>query len=280
MRSASLRAQRGAWRGVRDDSSSRRAGEGGPPSDAEELWVEVEDPPLCGRIDQVRSKTLVDFKTGEPDLEGHGEQVLFYAALWWLRYGALPAGMEIRYPDESFPLPAPSDDELTAGVESLRLEVAAINAALAAPPPPAKPAIETCRFCPVRQLCGEYWTSASTQSLRGLPADKAGSEEATPPFRDIRLTTLPVHWEPGRAPQRYGRTGGGGTVEVSIPTNQCPPSGSGQPVGVTILNALLTSGDRGMEGKVDLGIGSVLGRKKTQVTGLATAENRFPCRSS
>lgn len=223
---------------------------GGPPSDAEELWVEVEIPPLCGRIDQVRSLILVDFKTGEPDLEGHGEQLLFYVALWWLRYGTLPGGMEIRYPDAAYPLSVPKVSELTVGIKSLRHELATVDAALAAPPPPAKPAPETCRCCPVRQLCGEYWTSESTKTIRGLPADKVGTTETTPPFRDIRLTTLPNHWEPGRGLNGTAELEGGGTVEVAIPAGQCPPAGAGQPAGLTILNALLTSGEEGWRARL------------------------------
>jgi hypothetical protein len=226
------------------------AGADGPPSDAEELWVEVESPPLCGRIDQVRSRTLIDFKTGEADPEGHGEQLLFYVALWWLRYGTLPAGMEIRYPDGAFPLPTPTVAEVAVGVESLRRELATIDAALAAPPPPATPAVETCRFCPVRQLCGDYWSTDATRPIRGLPADKAGAAEAIPPFRDIRLTALPGHWEPGRGLTGTVGLEGGGAVEVTVPAGQCPPTGANRPVGLTILNALPTKGDDGWRARL------------------------------
>lgn len=223
--------------GIRPEAAA--SADGGPPSDAEELWVEVESPPLCGRIDQVRSQTLVDFKTGEADPEGHGEQLLFYVALWWLRYGTLPAGMEIRYPDEAFPLPAPTVSAVAGGVQSLRREIATIDSALATPPPPALPAAETCRYCPVRQLCSDYWIADSTKPIRGLPDEKAAAAEVIPPFRDIRLTLLPGHWELGRGLSGTAGLEGGGEVEVSIPASQCPSAGTDRPVSVTILNALV-----------------------------------------
>jgi hypothetical protein len=198
----------------------------------------------------VRNKILVDFKTGEPGQQGHGEQVLFYAALWWLRYGELPTGMEIRYPDEAFALPTPNDSELTSGIESIRQEVMEISTNLATSPPPAKPAIESCRYCPVRQLCGEYWTSASTRPLRELPADEATTQEPMPPFRDIRVTAFPIHWEVGRELNGTAILEGGRAVELSIPATQCPPRGTMQPIGLTVLNALLTTGDSGCKARL------------------------------
>lgn len=223
---------------------------GGPPSDAEELWVEVEDPPICGRIDQVRDWKLIDFKTGEPNLDGHGDQIHFYAALWWLRFGTFPAGMEIRYPDTTYPLQVPAPAELTLEVATLRRELASIGSALAAPPPPAKPGAETCRHCAVRQLCPDYWVAASTRSLRGLPTDADGNTTAAPPFRDIRVTKLPDHWEPGKALHSAAQLDGGETVEVTIPVAQCPVTDSTRPAGVTVLNALLTRGDDGWRAKL------------------------------
>jgi hypothetical protein len=223
---------------------------GGPPSDAEELWVEVKDPPICGRIDQVRDWKLIDFKTGEPDLDGHRDQLLFYAALWWLRFGTLPAGMEIRYPDATYPLQVPEPSELTAEIESLRRELASIGSALVSPPPPAKPGLETCRHCAVRQLCPDYWAAASTRPHRGLPTDADGSGEAATPFRDIRLTALPAHWEPGKALHGAALLDGGESVEVTIPVAQCPAASCRQLAGVTILDTLLTKSDNGWRAKL------------------------------
>lgn len=231
-------------------SAAEECAGGGPPSDAEELWVEVEDPPICGRIDQVRDWRLIDFKTGEPDLDGHRDQLLFYAALWWLRFGTLPAGMEIRYPDATYPLEVPEPSALTAGVVALRRELASIGSALAAPPSSAKPAVETCRHCAVRQLCPDYWADAPTRSLRGLPTHTAGTITAAPPFRDIRVTSLPAHWEPGKALHGEGQLEGGEAIDVMIPVAQCPDAGSARPAGVTVLNALVSNGGGGWRAKL------------------------------
>jgi hypothetical protein len=80
----------------------------GPPAFAEEYPLEVENPPLQGRIDQVRHGVLVDFKTGDPEVEHakkHERQLGFYAVLWWLRFGQPPAGLELRYPTRTRSLP-------------------------------------------------------------------------------------------------------------------------------------------------------------------------------
>jgi hypothetical protein len=223
---------------------------GGPPTHAEELWVEVEHPPICGRIDRVRDRKLIDYKTSEPDLPGHGDQLRFYAALWWLRFGTPPAGMEIRYPDGTHVLQVPEPSELSVGVESLRHELASIGSALAAPPPHANPGVETCRHCAVRQLCPDYWAAASTRPHRGLPTDAARSAEAAPPFRDIRLTALPAHWEPGKALHGAAQLDGGTTVELTIPVAQCPAAGCERPTGATVLNALLMKSDDGWRAKL------------------------------
>jgi hypothetical protein len=99
----------------------------GPPDTAEEMWIETDDPPLRGRLDRVRHGVIVDYKTGDPDASEHEPQLLFYAMLWWLRYGRPPERLEVRYPGDARELAVPGTDELAASVDGLRAEIAAID---------------------------------------------------------------------------------------------------------------------------------------------------------
>src|SRR5262249_3995569 len=128
------------------------------PTEAEELWLDVEDPPLGGRIDRAHEGCLIDFKTGEPN-DAHAEQIIFYALLWWLRFGEAPKRLQLFYPHNgaSKEIPVPTDAALETLAESYRQEVCDANAALRSRIVQARPAVTTCESCPVRQLCDEYW---------------------------------------------------------------------------------------------------------------------------
>jgi hypothetical protein len=218
----------------------------GPPRDAQEYWIEVEDPPLAGRIDEVRGGTLVDFKTGEEDLNTHGEQLRLYAALWWLRFGEAPSALEVRYPGSAHALPNPDEDELREAVQTLRAELDAIGSALTKPPPQARPDAESCRMCPVRQLCGEYWEAPETRPLRTLAVLAQGLGTA-PPIRDVELTRFPDHWAPGKSLIGVAEGANIGPCSVSLPRRLCPEEGAAMPASARLLQVLLLSRDDMLE---------------------------------
>jgi hypothetical protein len=170
--------------------------------------------------------------------------------------------MEIRYPDATYPLEVPEPSELRAWVESLRRELALIGSALAAPPPLAKPAVETCRHSPVRQLCPDYWDAASTRPLRGLPIDTAASMTAAPPFRDIRVTSFPAHCGGRKGVPRHGKTGRRRTRRGNDPCRPVPRGGLRAAGRWNSTQCTTHQRRRWLESKVDLGFGGVLGRRK------------------
>jgi hypothetical protein len=215
---------------------------GDPPAFAEEYPIEVDDPPLQGRIDQVRDGVLVDFKTGDPETEQatkHERQLGFYAVVWWLHFGRPPTGLELRYPTQTRSLAVPAVGNLAAETAQLRQELIEANRMLTQPPPEARPEVERCRWCAVRQLCTEFWTAPQTTALRLLDARVA---EGVPVFRDVRLNRLPAEWEPGRPLIGKATAADLGDIEIVIPASRCPTVDMPVPVGARILGAVLTCG--------------------------------------
>jgi hypothetical protein len=104
---------------------------------------------------------ITDFKTGGFD-EAHEFQVRVYAVLWRLDDQLNPLGrvvdrLVLAYEGKDIDVAAPSAqeiDELSRELYALR---EAAEAAHAVRPPAARPDVETCRYCGVRQLCDAYW---------------------------------------------------------------------------------------------------------------------------
>jgi hypothetical protein len=162
-----------------------------PPAEDEEHYLKVDDPPLHGIIDQVQHGRLIDTKTGEAK-EWHPEQLRFYALLWWIKFNERPAALELQYADDKgvVPVAVPTVAELNTLRDQLREEIAGAKELLSQRQESAHPSAEGCRFCPVRQLCQDYWTSDATLEWRTV------SEEQR--FADVLVTKLPSGWEPGR----------------------------------------------------------------------------------
>jgi hypothetical protein len=223
---------------------ARPAGPPGPPDEDAERWVERDDPPLAGRIDRVSRGGIIDFKTGEPDPEAHREQLLIYALLWWLEFRARPAGLTVRYATGKLEVPVPSEVELSRLAEALRAEIRAACDLMANPPPPARPGVEACRFCPVRQLCDAYWTSPQTLPLRSPPLGDAG-DLGGPPLRDVRIAVLPEHWRPGQHLHGAAEAEGIGAVRMELAARYAPGPGEPKPRAVRLLHVLLVREEAG-----------------------------------
>lgn len=111
---------------------------------------------------------ITDFKTGVAD-EAHKFQVRVYAVLWRLDDELNPSGrvvdrLVLAYDSQDVEVAPPSEQEIDDLGRDLLARRKASGTALAARPPEARPAAETCRYCGVRQLCDAYWAGA-TQAI-------------------------------------------------------------------------------------------------------------------
>lgn len=105
---------------------------------------------------------ISDFKTGSAD-EAHKFQVRVYAVLWRLDDVLNPSGrvvdrLVLVYENHNVEVVPPNAQEVDDLGRDLDARRRASEAALAARPPEARPDVETCRYCSVRQLCDAYWT--------------------------------------------------------------------------------------------------------------------------
>ena len=197
-----------------------------PPADAVELDVLIDDPPIWGRIDRYKDQTIIDWKTGknEPEAkERHARQISFYALLWFLRFGVIPQ-LEIRYSDGSrIPVEGPNRSQLQflrEDVEQMIQEAKTLVESNTMPRANVSP--DTCQFCPVKQMCDEYWADRSILEFR---SNLTNSPPGSPRLCDIEVSGLPGNWGPGLPFKGTVTSGDFGLVEISIPSVMCPPRG-------------------------------------------------------
>lgn len=108
---------------------------------------------------------ITDFKTCAAD-EAHKFQVRAYAVLWRLDDELNPAGREadrlvLAYDSQDIDVAPPKASEIDELCRELLARRQAAEAALAERPPLARPNVETCRYCGVRQLCDAYWANVA-----------------------------------------------------------------------------------------------------------------------
>lgn len=216
--------------------------ESSPPSYAAEVWLEVDDPPLVAQIDNVIDGAITDFKTGQ-FIERHRHQITLYALIWWLRFGVPPRRMLLNYVSEELEIEVPSETNLAEIADQLRSELDGIRQALVSPPPPAQPSVEACRYCPVRQLCDDYWTSPATVPLRAAqnPVDPSASQQ--PVFRDVCVSRLPSHWSSGQALSGKVEAADVGPITLSIGERFVPGQTEPTPTACRLLNVMLVYSD-------------------------------------
>jgi hypothetical protein len=112
---------------------------------------------------------IVDYKTGMPTPE-HEEQVRLYGLLW-ARDGQLnPTArtvdrLTLSYSTIDIAVEPPTVRQLDVLEQELIARTKAALALVAQTPPPAVPSIHQCGYCPVRQLCDDYWTPQVQQIL-------------------------------------------------------------------------------------------------------------------
>jgi hypothetical protein len=139
---------------------------------------------------------ISDFKTGAQD-DSHRFQIRVYALLWSADEELNPAQrhaerLVLRYSGVDVEVSAPTLAELDDLESDIVTRRDAAQCAVSGPRPEARPTAENCRFCGVRQLCGEYWEGATQRAL-------AASSGADPRFADVELTVTgrhgPLSWD-------------------------------------------------------------------------------------
>jgi hypothetical protein len=134
---------------------------------------------------------IAEFKTGVVQ-EEHIEQIRCYALLWARDTDLNPAKtgptkLTLAYRSGEVEVPPPSPTELDELEQHLDGRVRAALGCLNARPPEARPSADTCRFCEVRQLCGDYWRDGVVVPLQEGPGPVEGS------FADLELTIVGRH---------------------------------------------------------------------------------------
>ena len=105
---------------------------------------------------------IEDIKTGKAKDVDH-EQLRTYAWLWWRDNkrnpnGRLPTQLRIQYLDSSVEVSALDESELVEFELDLLNRTARAVASIAEGVPEARPDVDICRYCEVRQLCDTYWS--------------------------------------------------------------------------------------------------------------------------
>jgi len=102
-----------------------------------------------------------DFKTGKPKPD-HELQLEVYALLWAMDEEINPAGrfadrLVISYEGKDVELPPPGKERLSNLEQELVARTEAVLEELKVEPPLGRPQEESCRYCGVRHLCGNFW---------------------------------------------------------------------------------------------------------------------------
>lgn len=112
---------------------------------------------------------IVDFKTGEPKPE-HQFQLHVYSLLWVRDTALNPSGrmvdkLTLSYSDHDMDVEPLSRSRLDEFEQRLQERTQLAKDSVQQIPPPAKPSLQNCRFCSVRQICSDYWQPGTQQQL-------------------------------------------------------------------------------------------------------------------
>jgi len=138
---------------------------------------------------------IVDFKTGKFD-EHHRLQLLVYGVLWRHDVQRNPKNrpitkLTISYPASDVTVPAPADAEINQVERDIVARTKSAINSIRAVPPEARPAIEACNYCEVRQLCSDYWVPGTQKQLSRARADSPSPDDS--PFSDLEVVIRDRH---------------------------------------------------------------------------------------
>lgn len=153
-----------------------------------EVWVDTPDGKVGGRIDAIREVNgniqIVDYKTGNIfDVDCPGEvikqeyqqQLKLYAAMFFIKRGKWPSKLTVVALNQmEYDVQFNEDecmnllDNAIKNLEQLNTEIVGIKNYEDI----AKPAADTCKFCPYRPACMAYWKERNDSDE--WPADCCG----------------------------------------------------------------------------------------------------------
>lgn len=204
-----------------------------------EVWLEVDEPPICGQLDFVTPDAIIEFKTGEPS-DAHDEQLRFYALIWYLKFGLPPKNLNLIYPDKSLSrgVSVPHGETFEKLKEAIVQEVREIFSAVASGNVLAKPGAANCSYCSVRQLCDSYWQSEDALGYRVL--ESALPEQMARSVLDVFIEKLPEDWGSGSRCIGVAFAHGLGKVRLAIDVSKTPDRPSETFGACRILGAQVT----------------------------------------
>lgn len=174
-----------------------------------EVELSPDDMAWVGYADAIRltedACEIIDYKTGEPS-PSHEDQVRLYALLWARDSVVNPTSrlatrLVLVYPGIVREVDAPTHADLELLQRQLRERAAAAEVELLRSPPRANVTTEGCKFCDVKQLCQDYWTSVGQSDLRVLPEPWARSiQGVVRGHRGDSVTVIEVEFDPYLAP--------------------------------------------------------------------------------
>jgi CRISPR/Cas system-associated exonuclease Cas4 (RecB family) len=112
---------------------------------------------------------IADFKTGERKPE-HVFQIKIYNLLWLLDEKRNPNSVPVTrltlsYKDGDFVVPPLEKNEVASFIDEVKERTNSAKSRILEPIPEARPELDNCSYCPVRQLCSDYWTQDTQNSL-------------------------------------------------------------------------------------------------------------------
>jgi hypothetical protein len=143
-----------------------------------ELDVRSDELSFSGRMDLLtvagQDVHITDYKSGEPSTE-HEDQLRTYATLWARRSHPDPTSgrplatrLTVSYVAHDVEVEPPDSDDIDRLARELHARVGDATAHLITTEPEARPTADTCRFCPVRHLCEDYWLTADRPLTAGM----------------------------------------------------------------------------------------------------------------
>jgi len=136
---------------------------------------------------------IIDFKTGDPKLE-HEFQTRVYSLLWTRDaelnpHSRLADRLVLSYFDSEIEVAPLKTTEIDDFEHDLITRTENAISLVRQEPPPAYPSLLNCRFCPVRQICDDYWTATTQKQLKAQRLAEAGVHPPTP-LIDIEVELL------------------------------------------------------------------------------------------
>jgi hypothetical protein len=115
---------------------------------------------------------------------------LVYTLLWSRDRELNPAGLLfskliLSYRDKDVFVPPPKPEDLDTLQQELILRRQRAMTVLSERPPQARPTLDNCQYCGVRQLCDQYWCAGTLKALTATGHD--------PTYLDLQVLLLAPH---------------------------------------------------------------------------------------